>query len=179
VLLSEVRPSLAISEFAGRISYVPQDVLIIDGTIRSNVALGYSDEEISDELVWESLKSAQLEDFVRQLPDGINHEIGERGTNLSGGQQQRLGLSRALYTQPKLLVLDEATSALDGQTEASITEMLLGLRGSMTLIVIAHRLSTIKEAERIIFIKDGVIAAEGTFAEVEECIPEFGQTKIA
>jgi len=174
-LLSNILPTEAIKNFTGQISYVPQDVLIVDGTIKSNVALGYPEEDVNDELVWNSLNAAHLDDFVRQLPEGINHVIGERGTNLSGGQRQRLGLARGLFTKPKILVLDEATSALDGQTEASITEMLLGLRGSITLIVIAHRLSTIQEAERILFLKDGLIAAEGTFKEVEQLIPEFGK----
>jgi ABC-type bacteriocin/lantibiotic exporter with double-glycine peptidase domain len=174
-LLSNILPSEAIKNFTGQISYVPQDVLIVDGTIKSNVALGYPEVDVNVELVWKSLNAAHLGDFVRQLPEGINHVIGERGTNLSGGQRQRLGLARGLFTQPKILVLDEATSALDGQTEASITEMLLGLRGSITLIVIAHRLSTIREAERILFLRDGLIAAEGTFKEVEQLIPEFGK----
>lgn len=176
-LLSNIPPSAAIRKFTGQISYVPQDVLIVDGTIKTNVALGYPEADVNDELVWESLKAAHLDDFVRQLPGGINHLIGERGTNLSGGQRQRLGLARGLFTKPKILVLDEATSALDGQTEASITEMLLGLRGSITLIVIAHRPSTIQEAERILFLKDGVIAAQGTFKEVERLIPEFGKVR--
>lgn len=178
VLLSNVQPSLAITAFEGRISYVPQDVLIVDGTVKTNVALGYPSDKISDEQVWESLRSAQLEAFVSQLSNGINHEIGERGTNLSGGQRQRLGLARALYSKPSILVLDEATSALDGQTESGVTEMLLELRGEVTLIVIAHRLTTIQEAQRIIFIKDGAIAAEGSFAEVERIIPEFGKSTL-
>jgi ABC-type branched-subunit amino acid transport system ATPase component len=177
VLLSDINPLDAIRMFEGEISYVPQDVLIVDGTIRSNVALGYPEEEVSDDLVWESLRAAQLADFVTRLPEGINHLIGERGTNLSGGQRQRLGLARALFTRPQILVLDEATSALDGQTEADITEMLLSLKGSITLVVIAHRLSTIQEAERIIFLKDGEIAAEGNYDEVEKIVPEFGSPK--
>lgn len=178
VLLSNIPPAIAIRNFTGQISYVPQDILIIDGTIKSNVALGFAEEGINDDQVWESLRAAHLETFVRQLPEGIDHVIGERGTNLSGGQRQRLGLARGLFTKPKILVLDEATSALDGQTEANITEMLLGFKGSITLIVIAHRLSTIQEVERILFLKDGKIAAEGTFEEVERLIPEFGNVRI-
>lgn len=177
-LLSNIPPSVALRSFTGRISYVPQDVLIVDGTIKSNVALGYPEEEVSDDQVWESLRAAHLDTFVSQLPEGILHVIGERGTNLSGGQRQRLGLARGLFTKPKILVLDEATSALDGQTEVGITEMLLGLRGSITLIVIAHRLSTIRDAERILYLKGGVVAAEGSFVEVENLIPEFGSSTI-
>jgi len=174
VLISNLEPSVAISRYPGRISYVPQDVLIVDGNVRSNVALGFPVDCIDDDLIWSALRAAQLEEYVRNLPEGLDHIIGERGTNLSGGQRQRLGLARGLFTKPQVLVLDEATSALDGKTESDITEMLLGLRGSITLIVIAHRLSTIQEAERVVFLKNGVIETEGTFTEVESRIPEFG-----
>jgi ABC-type multidrug transport system fused ATPase/permease subunit len=119
------------------------------------------------------LKLAQLEEFVNNLPLGINHVIGERGANLSGGQRQRLGLARGLYTKPELLVLDEATSALDGTTEANITEMLRNLRGKITLFVIAHRLTTIRDSERIIYLEDGTIAAEGNFAFIQKIVPNF------
>lgn len=174
-LISNIEAPAAIKNFPGLISYVPQDVLIIDGSIKANVALGYPEEEINEELVWESLKASHLDEFVAELPEGINHIIGERGTNLSGGQRQRLGLARGLFSNPRILVLDEATSALDSPTEANITEMLLGLNGKMTLIVIAHRLSTIKDAKRVIFLKEGAIFAEGTFGEVEALVPEFGK----
>lgn len=174
VLLSGTLPSSAVRLFPGKISYVPQDVLIVDGTVKSNIALGYPEDEISDDLVWEALRAAKLDEFVSQLEGGINHVIGERGTNISGGQRQRLGLARGLFTQPELLVLDEATSALDSQTEAGITEMLLGLKGSISLIVIAHRLSTIKDANRVIYLRNGEVVAEGTFEEVEIKIDEFG-----
>jgi ABC-type multidrug transport system fused ATPase/permease subunit len=173
VLLSGIRPSEAITHFAGQISYVPQDVLIIDGTIRSNVSLGYPAEEIDDLLVRESLEAAQLGDLISQLPEGIDHIIGERGTNLSGGQRQRLGLARALYSKPRFLVLDEATSALDGGTEANVTEMIMSLRGEVTLIVIAHRLSTIRNIERIIYLNNGEIIAEGNFQEIQNMVPAF------
>jgi len=173
VLLSGIRPSEAIRHFAGQISYVPQDVLIIDGTIRSNVSLGYPAEEIDDLLVRESLEAAQLGDLISQLPEGIDHIIGERGTNLSGGQRQRLGLARALYSKPRFLVLDEATSALDGGTEANVTEMIMSLRGEVTLIVIAHRLSTIKNIERIIYLNNGEIIAEGSFQEIQKMVSWF------
>jgi ABC-type multidrug transport system fused ATPase/permease subunit len=174
VLLSGTSPSSATGLFPGKISYVPQDVLIVDGTIRTNVALGYPDHEITDDAIWSALKASQLDEFVSQLEGGIHHLIGERGTNLSGGQRQRLGLARGLFTQPQLLVLDEATSALDSQTEAGITEMLVGLKGSITLIVIAHRLSTIKDASRVIYIRDGELAAEGSYEDVEREVSEFG-----
>jgi len=173
VLLSGVPPEIALKMFTGKISYVPQDILIVDGTIRENVGLGYPESEINDSDVWDALKLAQLDEFVAELPLQINHQIGERGANLSGGQRQRLGLARGLYTKPKLLVLDEATSALDGNTEANITEMLQALRGDITLFVIAHRLSTIQGADRIIYLESGGILAEGNFEEVKSKVPNF------
>ncbi len=176
VLLSDAKPSLAISAFAGQISYVPQDVLIIDGSIKSNVSLGYPQEEVDERLVHESLEAAQLGDFIAQLPEGINHIIGERGTNLSGGQRQRLGLARALYTKPRFLVLDEATSALDASTEANVTEMIASLRGKVTLLVIAHRLSTIRNIDRIVYIERGEIIAQGNFLEIQKMVPGFAPT---
>jgi ABC-type bacteriocin/lantibiotic exporter with double-glycine peptidase domain len=179
ILLSGIAPAVAIEDYAGQISYVPQDVLIVDGSVRQNVALGFEDESIDDEKVLDAIRMAQLDDFIASKELGINHLIGERGTNLSGGQRQRLGLARALYTQPKILILDEATSALDGQTEANVTEMLLELRGSITLIVIAHRLSTIKGAGRIIYLEDGKIVSEGDFKKVESEVPGFGEKSIS
>jgi ATP-binding cassette, subfamily B, bacterial PglK len=173
VLLSGVKPAIAIPSFSGQISYVPQDVLIIDGTIKSNVSLGYPEKEVDEELVLESLKAAQLGDLIAQLPEGINHIIGERGTNLSGGQRQRLGLARALYTKPRFLVLDEATSALDASTEANVTEMISSLRGKVTLLIIAHRLSTIRDIEKIIYLENGQIIAQGNFLEIHKMVPGF------
>lgn len=173
VLVSGVNPDTAIKNFKGKISYVPQDILIVDGTIRENVALGYPESEISDSDVWDALQSAELEEFVKNLPLQLNHLIGERGVNLSGGQRQRLGLARGLYSKPKLLVLDEATSALDGNTESNITEMLHSLRGEITLFVIAHRLSTIQDAARIIYLESGEIIAEGDFNHIKGKVPNF------
>jgi len=178
VFISGMDSQTATRTFKGKISYVPQDVLIVDGSIRENVALGYPTSEISDEDVWEALRSAQLEQFVSSLPLELEHPIGERGANLSGGQRQRLGLARGLYTKPKLLVLDEATSALDGDTEANVTQMLHSLRGEITLFVIAHRLSTIKDAERIIYLEKGKIIAEGTFSEVQSLVPNFAPENL-
>lgn len=171
--ISGIPPEIAIKKFKGKISYVPQDVLIVDASVRENVALGYPKSEISDEDVWAALRSAQLDQFVESLPQQLNHQIGERGANLSGGQRQRLGLARGLYTKPKLLVLDEATSALDGDTEANITQMLHSLRGEITLFVIAHRLSTIKDAQRIIYLEKGQVVAEGDFSQIQTQVPNF------
>lgn len=127
---------------------------MLDGTIRSNVAFGV-EEELNDDQVWYALEEAQLADFVRSLPEGINTEIGERGIRLSGGQRQRIGIARALYFKPELLIFDEATSSLDNETEKAIMEAIDSLHGSRTMIIIAHRLTTIKNCDFIYEIDNG------------------------
>jgi ABC-type bacteriocin/lantibiotic exporter with double-glycine peptidase domain len=114
-----------------------------------------------------------MEDFLNGKEDDLSVEVGERGSKLSGGQRQRLGIARALYSRPKLLVLDEATSALDGQTESDISDAILALRGNVTVLMIAHRLSTVRNADRVIYMEAGKILADGTFQEVREKIPNF------
>jgi len=173
VSISGENPLDAISTWPGAISYVPQDVSISNGTFRENVGLGYPKEFISDELVWAALKVAQLAEFVSALPDGLDTQVGERGTKISGGQRQRLGIARAMFTQPKLLVLDEATSALDGQTEADISEAIQGLKGSVTVVMIAHRLSTVRNADQVIYMDGGKLVSQGTFEEVRSEVPDF------
>lgn len=173
VFISGKSPLDAISTWPGAISYVPQDVTISNGTFRDNVGLGYPPEAVTDELVWHALEIAQLADFVRALPDGIDTKVGERGTKLSGGQRQRLGIARAMFTRPKLLVLDEATSALDGQTEADISGAIQGLKGSVTVIMIAHRLSTVRNADHVIYLANGELIAQGSFDEVRAKVPDF------
>ncbi len=173
VLISEVSPSLAVRKWPGAISYVPQDVIIVNGTIRDNVALGYPREEATNELVMSALKIAHLDQFIAGLSQGIDTQVGERGTKLSGGQRQRLGIARAMFTRPHLLVLDEATSALDGNTEASISKAIHELRGSITVVMIAHRLSTIKNADIVFYMSSGSVLARGTFDEVRKAVPDF------
>jgi ABC-type multidrug transport system fused ATPase/permease subunit len=171
--ISGKTPLEAISSWPGAIAYVPQNVLISDGTVRSNVALGFPPNVAIDELVWRALEVAQLSDFVRSLPRGLDSHVGENGTKISGGQRQRLGIARAMFTQPKLLVLDEATSSLDGQTESDISSSLATLRGEVTLVMIAHRLSTIREAGEVIYMDNGKILARGTFDQVRNQVPDF------
>lgn len=155
----------------GAISYVPQNPGLVTGTIASNVALGEKPESIDEQRVWAALEQAELADFVRKLPDGINSDLGKQADALSGGQRQRMGLARALYPNPRLLVLDEATSALDASTEASISESIQKLGSSTTVVVIAHRLSTIQHADVVYVVEDGTISAQGTFSEVRRRVP--------
>lgn len=136
-----------ISGWLYNISYVPQAIYLIDGTIKENIALGIPESEVNAERIDEVLRMAELWDFVQTLPQKENTRVGERGAMLSGGQKQRIGIARALYSMPQVLVLDEATSALDNETETSITETILKLKGQITIISIAHRLSTLKDCD--------------------------------
>lgn len=173
VSISGLPPLFAATKWPGAISYVPQDVVIAAGTIRENVALGYPNEFATDETVNKALKIANLHMLVADLPNGIDTQVGEHGAQLSGGQRQRLGIARAMFTSPKLLVLDEATSSLDGHSEAIVSEAIQELHGSITLIVIAHRLSTIRNADIVVYLSEGRIGAIGTFEEVRKSIPAF------
>ena len=179
VSVSGVPPLLAVATWPGSVSYVPQDVAIVSGTIRENIALGYPLEEATDELVMNALKVAHLDEFVASLPHGINTQVGERGARISGGQRQRLGIARAMFTRPHLLVLDEATSSLDGETEASISDAIHALRGSTTVVIIAHRLSTVRNTDKVVYLSNGTVLATGTFEEVRTAVPDFdNQAKI-
>ena len=173
VTVSGVKPLDAISKWPGAISYVPQDVSLLNGTIRENLAMGFPLNVVKDEMCWDALVVAQLESFVEKLPLGLETQIGERGTKLSGGQRQRLGIARAMLTKPKLLVLDEATSSLDGQTESDISDAIVQLQGSVTIVMIAHRLSTVRNADQVIYMDNGRILASGTFKEVRNSVPDF------
>jgi ABC-type multidrug transport system fused ATPase/permease subunit len=154
-------------------------VVIAAGTIRENVALGYPLKEATDELVMGALKVAHLDEFVSNLPQGIDTQVGERGARISGGQRQRLGIARAMFTRPQLLVLDEATSSLDGETEASISDAIQALRGSTTVVIIAHRLSTVRNSDKVVYLSNGRALASGTFEEVRRAVPDFDlQAKI-
>lgn len=173
VRVGGLAPRAAVHRWPGGIAYVPQAVGLINGQVRQNVALGIPDELIEDDRVWWSLERARLADFVSDRDGGLTALIGERGTRLSGGQRQRLGLARALYSDPRLVVLDEATSALDAQTEQAITEALRDLSGHVTLVTIAHRLATVRDADQVAYLDDGLLVSLGTFEEVRSDVPAF------
>ena len=173
ILISGNAPVQAAKQWPGSIAYVPQNIMVALGTVRENVALGYGAETATDDRVWRALDQAQLRPTVESLPNSLEAVIGEQGNRLSGGQRQRLGIARALFTDPKLLVLDEATSALDGQTEADVSEALLKLRGRITTIIVAHRLSTVRKVDHLIYLDKGVVIASGTFEEVRVLVPNF------
>ncbi len=143
-----------------QIGYVPQSIFLTDDTLKRNIAFGLSDSEISDEAVWEAIKSAQLESFINELPESLQTIVGERGVRLSGGQRQRIGIARALYHNPSVLVLDEATSALDTATESEVMKSVYKLSGNKTIIIVAHRLSTVTACNKIYKFGKGQILHE-------------------
>jgi len=173
VKISGLSPLGAIEKWPGAIGYVPQNTIISQGSIKSNITLGYPEQTFSDQLIWEVVEIAQLKDFVLSLPNGLDTVVGEMGQKISGGQRQRLGIARALITKPKLLILDEATSSLDSQVENSITESINSLSGSLTTIVIAHRLSTVRNSDLVVFLENGKVVSTGSFEHVKKSVPNF------
>jgi ABC-type multidrug transport system fused ATPase/permease subunit len=179
VLISGLNPIDAIEKWPGAIGYVPQDVVILNGTVRENVIFGYSESQVPEMLVNEALRKAHIFDHISGLSEGINSSVGDKGSSLSGGQRQRLGIARALVSKPKLLILDEATSSLDGKSEADISDSINEFRGEVTTIIIAHRLSTIRTADKVIYMNKGRIEFIGTFDDVRRNVPEFdNQAKL-
>lgn len=173
VRIGGLKPSEVAHRMPGSIGYVPQDVAVVDGSVRENVALGVPSELVDDEAVWQALARASIDDLLRMDRQGLETSVGENGIRLSGGQRQRLGLARALYTRPRLLVLDEATSALDVETEHAISSALSALEGEVTLVVIAHRLATIRHSDKVAYLDKGRLEAIGTFEEVRQMEPNF------
>ena len=171
VLVDGIDPATLRQRHPGAISYVPQTPGLVSGTLAQNIALGVEPDDIDEERVWRSLEMAELDTVVKSFPEGIHSSLGKQSDALSGGQKQRLGLARALYTAPRLLVLDEATSALDAGTEANVSATIEKLGQSVTVIVIAHRLSTIQHADQVFVLEDGAISAKGKFAEVRRQVP--------
>jgi len=162
-----------------QLGYIPQDIYLSDETLRMNVAFGVPDAEIDDAAIWQALESAQLASFVRALPEQLQTMVGERGIRISAGQRQRIGIARALYHSPELLVLDEATSALDTETERQFVSAVTSLSKTKTIIMVAHRLSTVRGASVIYVLSGGRIAGSGTYEELLESNPTFQQLVYA
>ena len=153
-------------KWSKKLAYIPQAIYLADETIRNNVAFGIDDDKIDEDRVWAALEEAQLKDFVKELPEGLDTMVGERGVRLSGGQRQRIGIARALYDDPEILVLDEATSALDNETETAVMEAIDSLMGKKTLIIIAHRVTTLRNCQLIFKVEDGKVS-EVAYSDIE------------
>ena len=173
VRISGHNPIIAFSKWPQNVSYVPQLTIISNRSLRENILLGLPIEPESDAKILRALEKSGLENLVDSFPEGLDTILGDNGFRLSGGQRQRIGIARALYTSPTLLVMDEATSALDATTEDGITKTLLELKTEITMITIAHRLSTVRNADRVYYLNNGAIEAQGTFEEVRALVPNF------
>jgi ATP-binding cassette subfamily C protein len=171
VLIDGRNPLEIREKHPGLISYVPQKPGMVTGTIAQNIALGIPDEKVDEDRMWECLRMAALDEVIRAMPGGLHASLGKQSDQLSGGQLQRLGLARALYPDPRLIILDEATSALDAGSEAAVSENIRDLGESVTLIVIAHRLSTIQHADTVYVIDDGKVVASGPFKTLRKTVP--------
>ncbi len=173
VEVSGAKPSQAIKEWPGSISYVPQNISIFKGSLQENLLVGFEKNEVDDTLINEVIKNSGLEKFVNEQNKKIQFELTENGSNISGGQRQKIGIARALITNPKMIILDEATSALDSFSENEIIALLNGLRNKVTLVIVAHRLSTIKNANKIIYLDVYGNSTLGTFDELIKKVPDF------
>jgi len=173
ILIENVEPSAYVANNPGSIGLIPQDVTIVNGTFRDNLLLGISRESICDEKIIQILQACALQEFLEQLPAGLDSQLREMGTNISGGERQRIGIARALLTDPKILLLDEATSALDSQTEEIISRSISSIGMDLTTITIAHRLTTVTDSDLVIYLDKGTVKSTGTFAQVRQEVPDF------
>jgi len=164
-----------LADWRSRVGYVPQEVALFDGTVAQNVALSWEDDQIDRAQVEAVLKKAQLWDVIMTRPGGLDSRVGDRGMSLSGGQRQRLGIARALYSDPLVLIMDEATSALDTKTESDVAFAIRQLKGEITVISVAHRLSTIRDNDLVCYMQDGTIHDRGTFDELVSRVPNFAE----
>ena len=156
-----------------KIGYVPQEIYLLDDTVRRNIAFGIEDKDIDEMRIKDAISMAQLEEVIAELPEGFDTVIGERGVRLSGGQRQRIGVSRALYNNPEILILDEATSAIDNESEAKITLSIKNLSGQKTIIIIAHRMTLVKECDVVYFLQEGKIVDSGLYADLTKRNKDF------
>jgi ABC-type multidrug transport system fused ATPase/permease subunit len=163
----------AIEKWPGAISYVPQEIQLVSGTITENILLGFKNDEQNNRLVLSALKKAQLNEYIDSKDMILEISIGDEGGKLSGGQRQRIGIARALLTNPKILVMDEATSALDAQTENNISNTLSKIKQDSLVIVVAHRLATARKADLVIYMEEGKVKAQGSFEQVRSLVPNF------
>ena len=170
--ISNVKPQQAVMKWTGAIAYVPQNVKLIEATLRSNLLLGFTSDEISDKHLTKVLSSLGLEMLISRK-NGLDTNISQFGNSLSGGQIQRIGIARALISNPRLLILDEATSALDAETENVVSNLLKTLHGDVTIIVVAHRLSTVKNADCLYWMENGEIVSSGTFENLRKNNADF------
>ena len=173
ISIGGLAPLEFIRTYPGAIGYVPQDIAIIDGSIRENIAMGFPLDYATDDRVKRALEVANLLDYVTALPEKFDSKVGPRGSKLSGGQRQRLGIARAMFTAPNLLVLDESTSALDAQTEAQVSETINSIPYNVTKVIIAHRLSTVRNADVVAYLQNGEILASGSFDSIRAKVPNF------
>jgi ABC-type bacteriocin/lantibiotic exporter with double-glycine peptidase domain len=178
IRISGIKSDFVHEAFPGAMGYVPQRVYISDTSLKNNITLGFDEVSDSNKDLLRCVERAHLSEFIRTLPGGLDSQVGEWGGQISGGQSQRVGIARALYTSPKLLVLDEATSALDSETESTISKNIDALRGEVTVIIIAHRLATIRNADLILYMSEGQILAQGSFEEIRNEIAEFDKQAI-
>jgi ABC-type multidrug transport system fused ATPase/permease subunit len=173
IRISDLSPVDTIKKWPGSIGYVPQDVFIENSTVKENICLGFDPKTVSDQLVWDALKLADLSEFIEGLDGQLSYKISDAGKNLSGGQRQRLGIARALLTKPKIVIFDEATSALDAETENRVSASIMKLTGECTVIFIAHRLSVVRSADMIYYLDKGKIINQGTFEELRKLNTDF------
>jgi len=166
ILFNNVQLSKRINNWRSKVAYIPQDVFLIDGTIKENISLGEAKDSVDNFRMNNSIKQARLLDVINKLPNGIDTKIGENGARISGGQKQRIALARAFYYGREILIMDEATSSLDKETEKEIVSEIKDLHGIKTMIVIAHRMSTVAYCDRIYKLDDGKVINSGTFEEV-------------
>ena len=164
---------LDLPAWQNRVGIVPQEVFLLDASLRQNIVFDVSDVNIDDNRLQEAVRKAQLQDLVDSSPQGLETEVGERGVRLSGGQRQRIGIARALYRRPEILILDEATSALDNETERLITNTIESLRGEMTIVIVAHRLSSVPRCDQFVVMNQGRVETAGTFVDVLAASPDF------
>jgi ABC-type multidrug transport system fused ATPase/permease subunit len=173
ILISGMTPSEICRTKPGALAYVPQDSIIVNGSIRANICMGYEISTIPEHEIDRVLEITQLKEFVDGLPEKLDTYIGDRGARLSGGQKQRIGIARALISNPKILIMDEATSSLDSETEINISAAIDKLKGKTTIVLIAHRLSTVRTSDLVVYLNEGKVTATGKFAEVRAKVPNF------